>query len=451
MKLTFLGATRTVTGSRYLIQTGGKNILVDCGLFQGYKELRLRNWAGFPFTPSSIDAVLLTHAHIDHSGYLPLLVKRGFRGKIYCTPPTYDLCKLLLPDSGYLNEEDARRANKYRYSKHDPALPLYTLADAEESLNYFQTVPFGQEVHMGGDIRFRFERNGHILGASWILLTAEKRRVLFSGDIGRPNDPVMRPPVAPCEADYLLVESTYGDRLHEKTDPLDHLAAVIERTVARGGSVIIPSFAVGRAQSLMVFLHMLKSARRIPDIPVYLDSPMAIGASHLMERYLGEHRLSHDLCHAVTNQVTYVHAAEASHKLDLNPYPKIIIAASGMATGGRVLHHLKHLAPDRRNTILLSGFQAYGTRGDRLLRGEKAIKIHGEMVPINAEVDALDNISAHADYEEILTWMSAMRKAPLKTFIVHGEAGAADAMQGHIEQRFGWPCVIPDYLQAFEL
>lgn len=450
MKLTFLGATRTVTGSRYLIETAGQKLLVDCGLFQGYKELRLRNWATFPVPSSEIDAVILTHAHIDHSGYLPLLVKQGFRGRIYCTPPTFDLCKLLLPDSGYLQEEDAKRANKHRYSKHTPALPLYTLADAEEALAYFQPVPFGKEMRIG-DVHVRFERNGHILGAAWVLLKAEKRSILFSGDIGRPHDPVMRAPVIPQEADYLVVESTYGNRRHEQADPLDQLEQVIKRTVARGGTVIIPSFAVGRAQSLMYYMHTLKTAQRIPDIPVYLDSPMAINASDILGKYMNEHRLGRELCAAVTKHVTYVHTPEASRELDQGPYPKIIIAASGMATGGRVLHHLKHLAGDRRNTILFTGFQAGGTRGDRMLHGEKEVKIHGEMVAINAEIAVLDNMSAHADYEEILSWLSHMRAPPIKTFVTHGEALAAEAMQKHIAERLGWPCVVPNYLQAIEL
>lgn len=451
MKLTFLGATRTVTGSRYLIETDGKRLLIDCGLFQGYKELRLRNWDHFQVDPARLDAVILTHAHIDHSGYLPLLVKKGFRGKIYCTPPTLDLCKLLLPDSGYLNEEDARRANRYHYSKHNPALPLYTLADAEESLNYFHPVPFGKQVHLGDDVRFRFERNGHILGASWVMLTAEKRRVLFSGDIGRPDDPVMRPPVPPCETDYLIVESTYGNRPHAKTDPHEELAAVVLRTVARGGSVIIPAFAVGRAQSLMVMLHQLKTAKRIPNIPIYLDSPMAIGASSILEKYLAEHHLSRELCHEVSRDITYVHTPDASRELDQSAYPKIIIAASGMATGGRILHHLKHLGPDRKNTILLTGFQAAETRGDRLRRGERQLKIHGEIVPIRAEVAQLHNMSAHADYEEILSWLSHLKKAPITTFITHGEVDAAEAMKAHLTERFHWPCAIPDYLQTYEL
>jgi metallo-beta-lactamase family protein len=451
MKLTFLGATRTVTGSKYLIEAEGKKILVDCGLFQGYKELRLRNWSNFPVSPAEIDAVILTHAHLDHSGYLPLLVKQGFKGKIYCTPPTFDLCKLLLPDSGYIQEEDAARANKYRYSKHDPALPLYTLADAEESLKYFRTVPFGKDCDLGDGIRFRFERNGHILGASWVLLAAERRTILFSGDIGRPQDPVMKAPVAPVNADYVVVEATYGNRRHEQTDPLDQLEAVIRCTAARGGTVIVPAFAIGRAQSLMYYLHVLKSTGRIPDISIYLDSPMAIGAADILEKHMNEHRLSRELCNAVTSSITYVHTPQESAKLDQNRFPKVIIAASGMATGGRVLHHIKHLAPDRENTVLFTGFQAGGTRGDRMLRGEKEVKIHGHMVPINAEIDMLDNMSAHADYEEILDWLSSMRTPPIKTFITHGEVSAAEAMATHIKQRLGWECAIPDYLEVVEL
>ena len=452
MQLTFLGATRTVTGSRYLIEAEGKKILIDCGLFQGYKELRLRNWTPFPVPPSEIHAVILTHAHLDHSGYLPLLVKHGFRGRIYCTAPTFDLCKLLLPDSGYLQEEDARRANKYGYTKHHPALPLYTLVDAEESLKYFYPIKFGYDVVPAEGIHFRFERAGHILGAAWVLLTAEKRTILFSGDLGRPNDPVMKAPVAPVEANYLVVESTYGDRRHEQTHPLDKLGEIINRTAKRGGTVVIPAFAVGRAQSLMYYVHTLKAEHRIGDIPVYLDSPMAINATDIMEKYLNEHRLSRDTCAAVTNGVTYVHTADKSKKLDQNHFPKIIIAASGMATGGRVLHHIKHLAPDHRNTILFAGFQAGGTRGDRMLRGEKEVKIHGEMVPINAEIAQLHSVSAHADYEEILDWMNHLRKPPMTTFITHGELSASEAMKQHIaESHPDWRCIIPDHAQAVTL
>ena len=452
MKLTFLGAARTVTGSRYMIEAAGKKILIDCGLFQGYKELRLRNWATFPVPSKDIDAVVLTHAHLDHSGYLPLLVKQGFRGKIYCTPPTLDLCKLLLPDSGYLQEEDARRANKYGYTKHKPALPLYTLVDAEESLKYFHPVAFGINTAVADDFHFRFERAGHILGAASVQVSAEKRTILFSGDLGRPNDPVMKAPVAPPESDYVVVESTYGDRLHDVTPVLDQLEKIIQRTASRGGSLIIPAFAVGRAQSLMYYIHELKTQRRIPDIPVFLDSPMAINATDIMEKYLNEHRLSRDLCAAVTGEVTYVHTAEESKKLDENHFPRIIIAASGMATGGRVLHHIEHLAPDHKNTILFAGFQAGGTRGDRMLRGEKEVKIHGNMVAIRAEIAELHSVSAHADYNETLGWLGHLRKAPITTFITHGEQTASEALKKHIQERHPeWNCVIPEQAQTVVL
>jgi len=452
MQLTFLGATRTVTGSRYLVEAAGKKILVDCGLFQGYKELRLRNWAAFPVPPSDLHAVILTHAHLDHSGYLPLLVKQGFRGKIYCTPPTYDLCKLLLPDSGYLQEEDARRANKYGYTKHAPASPLYTLVDAEESLKYFHTAPFGQDINLADDLRFRFERVGHILGAASIALTSEKRTILFSGDLGRPHDPVMKAPVAATECDYLVVESTYGNRRHDPASVLDQLEKVIQRTLSRGGSLIIPAFAVGRAQSLMYYIHELKQQKRMPDIPVFLDSPMAINATDILEKYLTEHRLSREQCSAITNAVTYVHTAEESKKLDTNHFPRIIIAASGMATGGRVLHHIEHLAPDHKNTILFAGFQAGGTRGDRMLRGDKEVKIHGNMVRINAEIAELHSVSAHADYEEIMGWMGHIRKAPITTFITHGEQAASEALKKHIAERHPtWSCQIPEQGQKVML
>lgn len=450
MQLTFLGATATVTGSRYLIEAEGKRILVDCGLFQGYKELRSRNWVEFPVSPKTIDAVILTHAHLDHSGYIPLLVKNGFRGYIYCTAPTFDLCKLLLPDSGYIQEEDARRANKYHYSKHTPALPLYGFTDAEESLSYFRSCPVGKDIAIGQDIHFRFERGGHILGAAWVLLKSEHRSILFSGDIGRPKDPVMKAPVFPLQADYVVVESTYGNRLHEKVDPLNQLADVITRAATRGGTVLIPSFAVGRAQELMYYIYMLKKSRRIVDIPVYLDSPMAINATGIMETYLNEHRLSADVCKAMAGSITYTHSIDASKALN-NNYPKVIIAASGMATGGRVLHHLKNLASNHKNIILFAGFQAGGTRGDRLLKGEKEIKIHGDMIPVKAEIVALDNMSAHADYEEILHWLGHIHKPPLKTFITHGEETAALAMKNHIEERLEWPCVLPQYQETFVL
>lgn len=451
MKLSFLGATRTVTGSRYLVEAAGRAILVDCGLFQGYKELRLRNWEPFPVPPASIDAVVLTHAHLDHSGYLPLLVRRGFRGPIYCTPPTRDLCALLLPDSGQIQEEDARRANRRGYSKHDPALPLYTADDAERALERFRVVPFGQELSLAEGLDCRFERNGHILGAAWVALRHGRRTTLFSGDIGRPRDPVLRPPVTPAEADYLIVESTYGDRLHDPADQLDQLGEIIGRTVARGGSVVIPAFAVGRAQSLLHALATLRARDRLPDVPVYLDSPMAIDATTILLRHPHEHHLDRAACAALARGAKYLRNAEASWRLDRDPRPKIIVAASGMATGGRVLHHLAHLAPDPRNTILFTGFQAGGTRGDRILRGEEAVKIYGEWVPVRAEVAELGNSSAHADYAEILDWLAGIRTPPRAVYVTHGEPAAAEALAGRIAARFDWPVTVPEYLDQVEL
>ena len=453
MKLTFLGAAGTVTGSRTLVESRGHKILVDCGLFQGYKELRLRNWDPFPVPPAEIHAVVLTHAHLDHSGYIPLLVKNGFRGKIYCTQPTLDLCKLLLPDSGHIQEEDARRANRQHYTKHPEALPLYTAAEAEAALPFFHTVSFGAEVTLGDSLHFHFEHAGHILGAASVLLNAQEKTVLFSGDLGRPHDLVMNAPAPPPDADYLVVESTYGDRLHETTNPIDQLEAIISRTIKRGGSVIIPVFAVGRAQSLMYYIHELKKQNRIRrDLPVYLDSPMAIDATDILEHYLSEHRLSRDICTKMTQEVVYTRTQEESKRIDQSKFPKIILAASGMVTGGRILHHIAHLGGDHKNTIVFAGFQAGGTRGDRLLRGERGIKIHGEIVSVRAEITHIDGASAHADYREILGWIGQMRPAPKRVFITHGEPSASNALRHTLQEEHPeWSCVIPTHLQAIDL
>lgn len=451
MNLTFLGAAGTVTGSRYLVQAGGKKVLVDCGLFQGYKELRLRNWDRFPVAPAEIDAVILTHAHLDHSGYLPLLVKHGFRGRIYCTETTMALCELLLPDSGFLQEEDAKRANKYGYTKHKPALPLYTQEDARESLRFFHPVKRHTRINVSDDLFFRLGYAGHILGASWVQMTGGGKTILFSGDIGRPHDPVMKAPEPPPPSDYLVIESTYGNRRHEAVDPMDQLEPIINRTFARGGGVLIPAFAVGRAQSLMYYIHMLKRQNRIPGMPVYLDSPMAVRATGIMNQHPDEHHLSAAVCAAMSDEVRYVETPDESKKINEDRFPKIILAASGMATGGRVLHHLKHMAGDHRNTIVFAGFQAGGTRGDRILRGEKTIKIHGEMVHINAEVTQLHSVSAHADYQEIIDWIGGLPK-PRTVYITHGEPSASYAMkQALTEARPGWNGVIPDHMQKVSL
>lgn len=452
MKITFLGATQTVTGSKYLINLKSKNILVDCGLFQGYKELRLRNWNKLPFEASKIDAVLLTHAHLDHTGYLPLLVKSGFRGPIYSTPGTKVLCSILLPDSGYLQEEEATFANKYGFSKHKPALPLYTKADAEETLKYFKTVPYDQFFYPETDeLKAVFKRAGHIIGSSFIRLEAEKTSILFSGDIGRPHDPVMQAPSQIPQADYIVLESTYGNRSHEKESPTQYLGKIITETVKKGGSVIIPAFAVGRAQSLLYYIYQLKKNKEIPDIPVYLDSPMAINATDILCEHQDDLRISKDDCKNLCQIASYINTAEESKKLDDNRYPMIIISASGMVTGGRILHHLKVFAPDPKNTIVFTGYQSGGTRGARIIAGEQEIKIQGQMIPVRANVKVLSNTSAHADADEILQMLEKITKPPKKIFITHGELGASEALKEKIQKKFGWTVTIPSYLDSEEL
>lgn len=452
MKLQFLGATGTVTGSKYLLQSGRHQILVDCGLFQGLKNLRLNNWNAPPIDPTRIDAVLLTHAHIDHAGYLPKLVKAGFRGRIYCTQATYALSQIILPDSGYLQEEDAAAANRHGYSKHHPALPLYTEEDARECLKYFTPVAYDHEQALEGTFRFSLHRCGHILGSSFIRVADHTSSVLFSGDIGRLHDPVMKPPEEIIPADYVVTESTYGDRLHTRNDPADELEEIIQRTHKRGGTVVMPAFAVGRAQSLLHYMHVLKSQQRIPDVPVFLDSPMAIDATELMRRFESELRLTPKECAAMCNTAQYVRTVEQSKALNEMIWPKVIISASGMATGGRVLHHLKQYVGSHRNTIVLPGFQAAGTRGDRLARGEKTIRIHGIDWPVEAEIIKLDSMSAHADYQEILSWLSGLEKsAPKKVFITHGEPEAAHSLRDKIGSRFGWEAEVPAYLASYDL
>jgi metallo-beta-lactamase family protein len=452
LRLTFLGATGTVTGSKYLLEVGAKRLLVDCGLFQGFKQLRLRNWAPLPVDPATIDAVVLTHAHLDHSGYLPLLVKQGYAGQIYCTDSTEALCAILLPDSGHLQEEEAEHANRHGYSKHRPALPLYTQQDAEHSLSRLTSMPFEQEFEALPGVRLRFLPAGHILGAAMVSVNAEGRTLLFSGDLGRLHDLIMRAPVAVVEADCLIVESTYGDRRHDPADPRDRLAEVISRTAARGGVVIVPSFAVGRAQALLYLVHLLKSERRIPTtLPVYLNSPMAADVTALYHRFRSEHRLTPEQCEAMCKAATIVNSVEESKALNTGAWPKVIIAASGMATGGRVLHHLRAFAPDARNTILFSGFQAGGTRGRAMIDGATSIKMFGAQVSVRAEVTMLDNLSAHADYVEILEWLGHFKRKPRRTFITHGEPAAADALRRHVAETLGWDAQVPDYLETVEL
>ena len=451
MEIQFLGATGTVTGSKYLLRAAGKRILVDCGLFQGYKQLRLRNWAPLPFDPAAIDLVILTHAHLDHSGYLPLLVKHGYRGAVLCTAATAELCGILLPDSGHLQEEDAQYANRRGFSKHHPALPLYTQKEAQASLLQLEAIGFDRTVNIAPDLDFRLLRAGHILGAAMAEFRCENRAVLFSGDLGRSNDLLMKPPAQVERVDYLVLESTYGNRRHEQADPLHLLADVVNRTAARGGVVIIPAFAVGRTQVLLYAIHLLKSARRIPDLPVYLNSPMAIDATGIYRQYRLEHRLTEEQCKAMCAAARPVTTVEESKALNNRRGPMILISASGMVTGGRVLHHVKAFAPDPRNTILLSGFQSGGTRGAAIAAGAETVKIHGEYVPVRAEVATLNNLSAHADSVETLEWLRHFSRPPRRTFITHGEPPAADALRRSIEEKLNWPCCVPDYLERAAL
>ncbi|MEJ6023570.1 MBL fold metallo-hydrolase [Ramlibacter sp. PS4R-6] len=450
MRITFLGATETVTGSKYLLETQGRRVLVDCGLFQGYKSLRVRNWAPLPLAPQQIDAVVLTHAHIDHSGYLPLLVRNGFRGPVLCSEATFDLCRIMLPDSGWLQEEEAQYANRHKLSKHDPALPLYTRDDAVRCLDRFRPVR-GSSADIAPGLSLQLARSGHMVGSTFVRIADGQASILFSGDIGRPNDLVLKPPAAVAGADYLVVESTYGDRDHEPSEPFEHLADVVNRTAARGGVVVIPAFAVGRAQSLLYCIARLKRDGRIPDVPVFLNSPMAANAMEVYWKHGEDLRLAAEECRAVREVARIVQTPEESERLNARKGPMVIVAASGMATGGRVVHHLKAFAPDRRNAIVLAGYQAGGTRGAALAAGARTVRIHGQDVPVRAEVVQLDDLSAHADGGEIVQWLRSFSQAPRRTFITHGEPAAADAMRLRIERELKWRCEVPYYLQSEEL
>jgi metallo-beta-lactamase family protein len=451
LDLTFLGAAGTVTGSKFALDDGHRVLLVDCGLFQGFKPLRLRNWAPLPVPTERIAAVILTHAHLDHSGYLPLLARRGFDGPIYCTAPTADLAGILLPDAGFLQEKDAEFANRHGFSKHKPALPLFTEQDARAVLAQLRPVAFDAPVSLDGGAVVRFRPAGHILGAATVQIDWQDRTLAFSGDLGRYGDPLMPDPEPIPQADYLLVEGTYGDRLHDGRDPQAALARHIEATAARGGTVVIPAFAVGRAQSLLYHLGRLKAAGRLGNVPVYLDSPMSVEASDAFCRHAGYSRLPQAECRRACASAHYVRSVEESKALTENPVPKVIISASGMATGGRVLHHLKRYAPDARNLILFAGFQAGGTRGAAMLAGAPTIRIHGADVPVAAEVDNLNMLSAHADANEILRWLKGFRRPPRTTFVTHAEPPAAEALRERIETELGWTCAIAAHEQRVSL
>jgi metallo-beta-lactamase family protein len=451
MQLSFFGATQTVTGSRYLLASDAGRLLVDCGLFQGYKHLRLKNWARLPFDPATLEAVLLTHAHLDHSGYLPRLMRQGFKGPIYATRATIDLCRILLPDSGHLQEEQAEFANRHGFSRHSPALPLYTEHDANECLKLFRTISFGEVFEPVSGMRVQYGRAGHLPGAGSIRVESAGSSVLFSGDIGRPGDPLMRTPEPPLPADHVVVEATYGDRRHPALDPQTELGDIIRRTCERRGVIVIPTFAVGRAQLLLLLIARLKAVKAIPDIPVYLDSPMAIDATELLMRHAAEHRLSAAEAATVGRTARLVHTADESRALDRIREPAIILAASGMATGGRVVHHLKVFVTDARNTILFSGFQAGGTRGASLVAGARELRMHGESFPVRAEVCQLQTASGHADADEVIAWLRQLPVAPRHVFVTHGEPGASDALRQRLQSELGWAASVPEYRDEVQL
>jgi metallo-beta-lactamase family protein len=456
--ITFYGAAGTVTGSRFLLEHEGFRVLVDCGLFQGRKELRLRNWDRWPFDPKSLDAVVLTHAHIDHTGGLPRLVRDGYRGPVYCTGGTRDLSGIMLPDSARIQEEEAKYANKRGYSKHSPALPLYEEADAFAALKLFETFGFDRPRKLGGGVTLTFRRAGHILGSAICVfdLAATHQRVVFSGDLGRYNAPILRDPEAVDTATTLIAESTYGDREHSEDDPLGVLADAVNDTVKRGGVLVIPAFAIGRTQDLLYRLGQLEREKRIPVVPVFVDSPMACDATPLYLAHSHEHdfemRAILDSGDAPlrTAQTRFVTSARESKTINGFRGPGVIISASGMATGGRILHHLKHRLPDAKNTVLFVGYQGEGTRGRRLVDGEKTLKLLGEVVEVHAKVLTVSGFSAHADWKEMLRWMDGFSPAPRQTLLVHGEDVALEALRQRVAAR-GWPVAVPKHLETVEL
>lgn len=460
--LQFLGAAETVTGSKYLLDVHGSRVLIDCGLFQGLKQIRSRNWDALPIDPASITWTLLTHAHIDHSGYLPRLVRDGFTGPVYATTATADLLKILLPDSARLQEEDADYANRKGFSKHRPALPLYTEQDAARTLKQVHGVQYEEDVRLNKFIAARFIHAGHILGSSFIEVritepNIEPLKIVFSGDLGRYDEPILNDPGAEYDADYLLVESTYGNRVHERADPKERLAEIINATAKRGGKVIIPAFAVGRTQLLVYYIRELEDEGRIPILPVAVDSPMGVEATRLYSRHREDHDFDMQRIENLqknplaTRNFSLVQGRQGSKALNGLQGPGIVISASGMATGGRVLHHLAQWLPDPASAVIFVGYQAVGTRGRRLQSGEKLVKIHGEMVPVNAHVESMGSLSAHADSDELMRWLRGFKRPPRKTFIVHGELDSATALRDRITKELGWEAVIPAYKQTVEL
>jgi metallo-beta-lactamase family protein len=471
-----------VTGSKYLLDTGSTRVLIDAGLFQGLKELRERNWQDLPIAPDEIDAIVLTHAHLDHVGYLPRLVARGFRGRVFCTAGTRDLCRIVLPDAGRIQEEDAENANRHGYSKHAPALPLYGEQDAFRAVSLLQPAGYDRPLPVADGVEVEFVNAGHLLGSAYARIRTGGQTILFGGDLGRFDRPVLPDPALVDGADHLLVESTYGDRVHEADDEGAKLAETIKTTVARGGRVVIPAFAVGRVEELLYWIKRLEEAGTIPVLPVFVDSPMATEALARYSERLREldadlQPENHDekaphgpadrhdsrrerrrhaqherqLCAFCTQRFRTIASSTESRELTRSKMPAIIISSSGMATGGRVLHHLKAVLPDGRNTVLFCGYQAAGTRGRQLVDGAPAVKIHGQMIPVHARIASVESMSAHADSHEIMRWLGGFTRAPRKTFIVHGEPRAMEALSSTIQTRLGWPCRMPEWKETVDL
>jgi metallo-beta-lactamase family protein len=451
MKLTSYGAADGVTGSKHLVEFAGSRILLDCGLFQGLKLHRERNWQPIPFDLGSLDAVVLSHAHLDHSGFLPVLVKRGYRGPVYASTATRDLADVLLRDSAHLQEEDARRANRYGTSRHATALPLYTGADAVRAVQRLTPLAAGRSVKVGR-VEVSLTPAGHLLGANTVTLVAGRERIVFSGDLGRQHDLLLPPPERIARADVLLIEATYGNRRHPPDDVQALLGDIIRRTVQRGGSVLLPSFAVGRAQALLLVLQRLKRSGDIPpSMPIFVDSPMATAATDVTLRHRRLLALPKREIDNLTDGVRFIETAAQSQRLTRSRYPSVIISASGMATGGRVLHHLSAMAPDPRHHIVFPGFQVAGTRGARLVAGEREVKIFGEMVPVRAQVSHLEGFSGHADVDELMQWLRGFERAPRHTFVVHGDPEATDALRFRIGNELGWQASVPPHAQSVEV
>ena len=444
--ISFLGGTGTVTGSKYLVEHEGQRLLIDCGLFQGYKQLRLRNWNPLPVDPKTIGAMVLTHAHLDHCGYLPLMYAVGYRGKVHATAATCDLCGIILPDSGHIQEEDAAFMNRHRLSRHEPALPLYDRHQAIQSLGLLKRACLGIPYSPMPGWSVRLSSAGHILGGSSVLVEVAGRRILFSGDLGRPDDMLMPPPDTPPQADTGLIESTYGNREHPQEDLLTELGDALKKVAGRGGVAVVPVFAVGRAQVILLAIAALKQRGDIPaHLPIFLDSPMAVHTTELYRKHPLAHGLDAQGVRDMENAATMVESTEQSKALAARHGPMVILAASGMATGGRVLHHLAHYLPHHRNMVVLTGFQAGGTRGATLAAGAPTLRIHGRDVTVQAEVVQLASSSAHADAPQLVAWLAQMKTAPDQVFVVHGEPDASDALRQRIERTLGWRTVVPEH------